>query len=109
MIAGEFSEATGDMYLSALIEIGLALFLVTIVVNAIARALVWAAQTRHADEGALDEHKPIHILRRLLARGGKAAAACELADEVDAHQLSGRRYLVNHLVTGLAVLSTLTV
>lgn len=42
VIAGEFSEATGDMYLSALIEIGLALFLVTIVVNAIARALVWA-------------------------------------------------------------------
>jgi phosphate transport system permease protein len=42
VIAGEFSEATGDMYLSALIEIGLALFIVTIIVNAIARALVWA-------------------------------------------------------------------
>jgi len=42
VIAGEFSEATSDMYVSALIEIGLALFLVTIVVNAIARALVWA-------------------------------------------------------------------
>jgi phosphate transport system permease protein len=42
VLANEFSEATGNMYLSALIEIGLALFLVTIVVNAIARALVWA-------------------------------------------------------------------
>jgi len=42
VIAGEFSEATSSMYISALIEIGLALFLVTIVVNAIARALVWA-------------------------------------------------------------------
>ena len=42
MIANEFSEATGDLYLSALIEIGLALFLVTIVVNAVARLLVWA-------------------------------------------------------------------
>jgi len=41
VIAGEFSEATGDLYLSALIEIGLALFLVTIVVNAVARLLVW--------------------------------------------------------------------
>jgi phosphate transport system permease protein len=41
-IANEFSEATDDLYLSALIEIGLALFLVTIVVNAIARLLVWA-------------------------------------------------------------------
>ncbi|HEY5211642.1 MAG TPA: phosphate ABC transporter permease subunit PstC [Acidobacteriaceae bacterium] len=42
VIANEFTEATGDLYLSALIEIGLALFLVTIVVNAIARLLVWA-------------------------------------------------------------------
>lgn len=42
VIANEFSEATSDMYLSALIEIGLALFLVTIVVNAIARLMVWA-------------------------------------------------------------------
>ena len=41
VVANEFSEATGDLYLSALIEIGLALFLVTIVVNAIARLLVW--------------------------------------------------------------------
>ncbi len=41
VIANEFTEATGDLYLSALIEIGLALFLVTIVVNAIARLLVW--------------------------------------------------------------------
>jgi len=47
VIAGEFSEATSDMYLSALIEIGLALFLVTIVVNAIARLMVWAV-TRNA-------------------------------------------------------------
>ena len=42
VIAGEFSEANGDMYISALVEIGLALFLVTIVVNAIARLMVWA-------------------------------------------------------------------
>jgi phosphate transport system permease protein len=41
VLANEFSEATGDVYLSALIEIGLALFLVTIVVNALARLLVW--------------------------------------------------------------------
>ena len=42
VLANEFSEATDDMYLSALIEIGLALFLVTIVVNGLARLLVWA-------------------------------------------------------------------
>lgn len=42
VLANEFTEATGDLYLSALIEIGLALFLVTILVNTIARLLVWA-------------------------------------------------------------------
>lgn len=41
VLANEFSEATGNIYLSALVEIGLALFLVTIVVNALARLLVW--------------------------------------------------------------------
>ena len=42
VIANEFSEATGDLYLSALVEIGLALFFVTIIVNALARLLVWS-------------------------------------------------------------------
>jgi phosphate transport system permease protein len=42
VIANEFTEATGSLYLSALVEIGLALFLVTIVVNALARLLVWS-------------------------------------------------------------------
>ena len=41
VIANEFSEATGDLYLSALVEVGLALFLVTIIVNIIAQFLVW--------------------------------------------------------------------
>ncbi len=41
VMANEFSEATGDIYTSSLIEIGLALFLVTIIVNALAQLLVW--------------------------------------------------------------------
>jgi phosphate transport system permease protein len=41
VIANEFSEATGDLYLSALVEVGLALFLVTIIVNVVAQLLVW--------------------------------------------------------------------
>ena len=40
-IANEFTEATGALYLSALVELGLILFLVTFVVNGIARLLVW--------------------------------------------------------------------
>jgi phosphate transport system permease protein len=42
VIANEFSEATGDVYLSALVEVGLALFLVTIIVNILAQFLVWS-------------------------------------------------------------------
>jgi phosphate transport system permease protein len=42
VIANEFSEASDDMYLSALVEVGLALFLVTLVVNGLARLLVWS-------------------------------------------------------------------
>jgi phosphate transport system permease protein len=42
VLANEFSEATSNMYLSALIEIGLALFLVTIIINALARLMVWS-------------------------------------------------------------------
>ncbi len=42
VIANEFTEATSDLYLGALIEIGLLLFVVTVVVNAFARLLVWS-------------------------------------------------------------------
>ena len=41
VIANEFAEATGDLYRSALMEIGLALFIVTIIVNILAGLLVW--------------------------------------------------------------------
>ncbi|HMA92576.1 MAG TPA: phosphate ABC transporter permease subunit PstC [Polyangiaceae bacterium] len=41
VIANEFTEATGDVYLAALAEVGLLLFAVTLVLNVIARLLVW--------------------------------------------------------------------
>jgi phosphate transport system permease protein len=40
VIANEFTEATGDLYLSALVEIGLVLFLLTIVVNLVAKSIL---------------------------------------------------------------------
>jgi len=40
VIANEFTEATGNLYLQSLIELGLVLFLVTIVINALARILI---------------------------------------------------------------------
>ncbi|MCU1287160.1 MAG: phosphate transporter rane protein 1, PhoT family [Acidobacteriales bacterium] len=42
VIANEFSEATENLYLSALVEIGLALFLVTVIVNIFAQGLIWS-------------------------------------------------------------------
>jgi phosphate transport system permease protein len=41
LIANQFSEATGDLHLSALMAIGFTLFVVTLIVNALARWLVW--------------------------------------------------------------------
>jgi phosphate transport system permease protein len=41
VLANEFTEATSDLYLSALVEVGLLLLVVTIVVNTLARLLVW--------------------------------------------------------------------
>lgn len=42
VIANEFTEATGDLYLHALIEIGLVLFIVTLIVNLASRLLIWS-------------------------------------------------------------------
>jgi phosphate transport system permease protein len=51
VIANEFSEATGDLYQSALIELGLVLFLLTIVINALARVMI-IATTRKGSKRA---------------------------------------------------------
>jgi phosphate transport system permease protein len=40
VIANEFTEATGDVYLSALIEMGLFLFVVTTIINVIGRSVI---------------------------------------------------------------------
>src|SRR5512138_3374113 len=45
IIANEFTEATFDLYLHALIEIGLILFVITLVINLIARLLIWRVTT----------------------------------------------------------------
>jgi phosphate transport system permease protein len=42
VIANEFTEAADDLYLHALIEIGLVLFIITLGVNSASRLLIWA-------------------------------------------------------------------
>jgi phosphate transport system permease protein len=46
VLANEFSEATGKIYISMLIEIGLLLFIVSLIINIIARVLVWSVSAR---------------------------------------------------------------
>jgi phosphate transport system permease protein len=41
LIANEFSEASGDLHLAALMAVGFTLFVITVIVNAVARWLVW--------------------------------------------------------------------
>jgi phosphate transport system permease protein len=41
VIANEFSEAADDLHRNALIEIGMVLFLITLVVNGLSRMLIW--------------------------------------------------------------------
>jgi phosphate transport system permease protein len=46
VIANQFTEATGDLYLQSLIELGLVLFALTMVINAIAQLLVLSTGAR---------------------------------------------------------------
>ena len=41
VLANEFTEAADELYLHALIEIGLFLFIITVVINALSRLLIW--------------------------------------------------------------------
>jgi phosphate transport system permease protein len=42
VLANEFSEAADELYLNALIEIGLVLFVITLIVNTLSRLLIWS-------------------------------------------------------------------
>ena len=46
VIANEFTEAADELYLHALIEIGLLLFVITVGVNVISRLLIWSMKRR---------------------------------------------------------------
>ena len=51
VIANEFTEATGDMYLQALIQLGLVLFLLTFILNGLARLLMLLTASRGSGTG----------------------------------------------------------
>jgi phosphate transport system permease protein len=51
VIANQFTEATGDLYLQSLIELGLVLFLLTFILNGMARLLILATTQRGSGTG----------------------------------------------------------
>jgi phosphate transport system permease protein len=42
VVANEFAEAADRLYLSALVEIGLVLFIITLIINSFSRLLIWS-------------------------------------------------------------------
>ncbi len=73
VIANEFTEATGELYTSALIELGLVLFALTIVINGLARLLIVGT-----DETRRKHDEPAHLLapQNRERRHADASPAC---------------------------------
>ena len=61
-LANEFSEAADPLYLNALVEIGLVLFVITLIINVISRAFIWSlgrqTRSRPARTAALPAAEP---------------------------------------------------
>ncbi len=77
LIANEFSEASGDLHLAALMAVGFTLFVITLIVNAIARWLVWQVSRSaggNADDGTRVRVDPGHrrtaLWQRVVRRAG---------------------------------------
>ena len=60
VIANEFTEADTALYLDALVEIGLVLFVITLLVNVLSRGLIWSMTRsfKNASEPALPPAEP---------------------------------------------------
>jgi phosphate transport system permease protein len=58
VIANEFTEAADELYLHALIEIGLVLFLITILVNGLSRMLIWSMARKSRAAASVADVKP---------------------------------------------------
>jgi phosphate transport system permease protein len=53
VLANEFAEATNDLYLHALVEIGLVLFIVTLIINVMSRMFIWSMGRQRRPRPAL--------------------------------------------------------
>jgi phosphate transport system permease protein len=58
VIANEFTEAAGQLYLDALVEIGLVLFTITVIINILSQLLIWSVSDRRQPRRAVPKPKP---------------------------------------------------
>jgi phosphate transport system permease protein len=58
VIANEFTEAAGELYLDALVEIGLVLFTITIIINILSQLLIWSVSDRALARRPAPKPKP---------------------------------------------------
>ena len=100
LIANEFSEATNDLHLSALMAVGAVLFVVTIIVNTIARWLVW--QTGRNKSGMTAPT----IGRAAPRRSTSHRSYRDMLAASTARTL-GRRRVVSHVMIGLTYVAAI--
>jgi phosphate transport system permease protein len=73
VIANEFTEATYDLYLSSLVELGLVLMLVSVSISTMARVLLWRVSRGKAGWSVLDLWlKPLQLVRKRISLSSKA-------------------------------------
>jgi phosphate transport system permease protein len=58
VIANEFTEAAGELYLDALVEIGLVLFCITIIINVLSQLLIWSVSDQREPRRVVPKPKP---------------------------------------------------
>jgi phosphate transport system permease protein len=58
VIANEFTEAADELYLDALVEIGLVLFTITIIINILSQMLIWSVSEKAPARRPVPKPKP---------------------------------------------------
>ena len=58
VVANEFTEAADALYLNALVEIGLVLFVITVVINGLSRLLLWSVE-RNVNQSRVARPAPL--------------------------------------------------
>jgi len=61
VLASQFTEADTELYLSALVEIGLVLFIITLIVNSLSRLLIWSMARSAQGSPAVVAAEPVEV------------------------------------------------